>query len=98
MSSTGAKKLTLERGVLWQMKGSMLPGNSILGIAATGRGHLVESRDAVSRLKLGHILTNGFDDTCNVVALIARFVKPLWELPAVFSVSLLTFDPNTAKS
>jgi hypothetical protein len=73
----------------------MLPGNSILGIAAAGRGHFMESPDAVSRLELGHILADGFNDTCNVVALVAGLVKPFWELPAVIGVSLLPFGANT---
>jgi hypothetical protein len=55
----------------------------------------MESPDAVSRLELGHILADGFNDTCNVVALVAGLVKPFWELPAVIGVSLLPFGANT---
>jgi hypothetical protein len=59
----------------------MLPGESILGITAAGFGHLVEGHDAVSRLELGHIVTDGLDNACNVVALIASLVQPFWEFP-----------------
>ena len=60
---------------------SVLPGNRILCIASTSGDHLVEGHDAITLLELGDIVTNGLNNARNVVALVARLVKPFWEFP-----------------
>lgn len=67
--------------MLREVRGSMLPGESILGITAAWLGHLVEGHDTVSGLELGHIVTDGLDNACNVIALITGLVQPFWEFP-----------------
>lgn len=72
---------TLEGNVLWEVNGSMLPGNSVLGIAATWRHHLMEGSDAVARLKLIHLVANCLDNAGNVITLVSRSIQPFWEFP-----------------
>lgn len=77
----GLAEPTLEGNILWEVNGSMLPGNSVLGIAATRRHHLMEGSNAVAWLEFEHLVANCLDDTGNVIALVSRSIQPFWEFP-----------------
>ena len=62
--------LTFEAGSLGEEESGVLPGESILGVRATGRHHLVESRYAVTVLEFYDILADLVDDAGDVVALV----------------------------
>lgn len=62
--------LTFEASSLGEEESGVLPCESILGVRATRREHLVESSHAVTLLEFYDILADFVDDAGDVVALV----------------------------
>lgn len=65
------------------MKGRVLPGDGVLGVAAAAGAHLVEGGYAVAGLELEDVGADLFDDAGDVVALVGGAVQDVGELPVL---------------
>lgn len=73
--------LTFKAYGLRNIESSMLLANSILSVTAMQLKHLVEHSNTVTRLELSDIVTDGSDNTHNIITLIERSVHPFRQLP-----------------
>lgn len=71
---------TFEADLVGDVEGSVIPGNSVLGIAAAWSKHFVKCRNTVSRSELGDTWPYSMNKASDVIALVQRSLRPIRRL------------------